>query len=237
MRPPEDVAVLVTVMSKVNADVFAFAFASVMEPDATVITAVPPVVGEAVNVAVYVLPLPEKLVRVPNRADTSVEVNVVTDSLTVKVTVVADPDDTDAGLALMVTDGRDVSYEIDSELLAVLLFPAVSVSLDRATEINPVPASVLPVGVNTTEYTVDDVVVNALIVPPEKVMSSAAKVDEASESVKVIVSVCPSVSGPVPERVNETVGAVVSMLTTKAVDEVVVSVSPSIAVVAVERTL
>jgi hypothetical protein len=45
------------------------------------------------------------------------------------------------------------------------------------------------------------------------------------------------VSAPVPERVNETVGAVVSMLKTNAVDEVVVSVSPSIAVVAVERTL
>ena len=44
-------------------------------------------------------------------------------------------------------------------------------------------------------------------------------------------------SGPVPERVNETVGAVVSMLTTKAVDEFVVSVSPSIVVVDVERTL
>jgi hypothetical protein len=44
--------VFVTVISKVNADVFAFAFASVVEPEATVMTAVPPVDGEAVNVAV-----------------------------------------------------------------------------------------------------------------------------------------------------------------------------------------
>ena len=55
------------------------------------------------------VPLPEKLLRVPSRADTSDEVNVVTDSLTVKVIVVADPDVTDAGLALMDTAGGDVS--------------------------------------------------------------------------------------------------------------------------------
>jgi hypothetical protein len=39
-------------MLSVNADVFAFVFESVMDPDATVITAVPPDDGEAVNVAV-----------------------------------------------------------------------------------------------------------------------------------------------------------------------------------------
>ena len=65
----------------------------------------------------------------------------------------------------------------------------MSVNLVLATERAPVPAFVLAVGVNTTEYTVEDVVVSAPIVPPVKVMSSAAKVDEASESVKVIVSV------------------------------------------------
>jgi hypothetical protein len=48
-------------------------------------------------------------VRVPKSTDTSVEVNVVTDSLTVNVMVDVDPDDTDAGLALIVTDGRVVS--------------------------------------------------------------------------------------------------------------------------------
>jgi hypothetical protein len=43
--------------------------------------------------------------------------------------------------------------------------------------------------VNTAEYTVDDVVVRVPILPPATVMSSAAKLDEASDSVKVIVSV------------------------------------------------
>jgi hypothetical protein len=82
-----------------------------------------------------------------------------------------------------------VSYVNDTALLAVLLLPAASVNRVPATEMEPVPEFVLAVGVNTTEYTVDDVVVSALIVPPEKVMSSAAKVDDASDSVKVIVSV------------------------------------------------
>ena len=173
----------------VKADVFAFVFASVMDPDATVMTAVPPVDGEAVNVAVYVMPLPEKLVRVPSRADTSAEVNVVTDSLTVKVTVVAEPDVTDTGLALIVTIGAPVSYARETVLETVLLFPAVSVNLDKATEIEPEPEFMLLRGVNTTEYTVDDVVVSAPMVPPVKVMSSAAKVDDASDNVKVMVSV------------------------------------------------
>jgi hypothetical protein len=122
-------------------------------------------------------------------------------------------------------------------LLAVLLLPAVSVNRVPATKRVPVPAFVLAVGVNTTEYTVEDVVVSVPMVPPVTVMSSTAKVDDASDSVKVIVSVWLALSGPVPDRVNATVGAVVSMLTTNAVDEFVWSVSPSNVVVAVERTL
>lgn len=62
-------------------------------------------------------------------------------------------------------------------------------------------------GVNTTEYTVDDVVVSVPMLPPETVMSSAAKVDDASESVKVMVSVCPDLSDPDPAREIVTVGA------------------------------
>lgn len=42
---------------------------------------------------------------------------------------------------------------------------------------------------------------------------------------------------PDPARLMETVGAVLSIVTTKAVVEVCVSVSPSMVVVAVERTL
>jgi hypothetical protein len=181
--------VFVIVMLKVNADVFVFVFASVIDPDATVMTAVPPVDGEAVKVAEYVVPLPEKLVRLPNLADTSDSVNVVTDSLTVNVTVVVAPDATEAGFALIKTDGAPVSYEIDVVLLAVLLLPAVSVNREVTTERVPEPEFVFAVGVNTAEYTVDDVEVRVPMLPPATVMSSAAKLDDASDSVKVIVSV------------------------------------------------
>lgn len=44
--------VLVTLTLRVNADVLTFEIASVNDPDATVITAVPPDDCEAVNVAV-----------------------------------------------------------------------------------------------------------------------------------------------------------------------------------------
>jgi hypothetical protein len=224
-------------MSKVNADVFAFVFTSVIDPDATVTTAVPPVDGEAVKVAVYVVPLPEKPVRVPSVADTSAEVNVVVDSLTVKVNVVVEPEVVEGGLALINTVGRAVSYVIDVVLLAELLLPAVSVNREETTERVPVPEFVLVVGVNTAEYTVDDVVVRVPILPPATVMSSAAKLDEASDNVKVTVSVWPTVSNPEPARAKVTVGADVSISTTKAVLEVWVSVIPSNVVVAVERTL
>jgi hypothetical protein len=138
-------------MSKVNAVVFAFVFASVIDPEATVMTAVPPVDGEAVKVAVYVVPLPVKPVSVPSVADTSVEVNVVVDSLTVKVTVVVEPEVTEGGLALIDTVGRAVSYVIDVVLLAELLLPAASVNREVTTERVPVPEFVLVVGVNTAE--------------------------------------------------------------------------------------
>ena len=181
--------VFVIVMLKVNAVAFAFELTSEIDPEATVMTAVPPVDGEAVKAAVYVVPLPVKPVRVPSVADTSVEVNVVVDSLTVKVTVVFEPDATETGFALIVTIGAPVSYEIDVVLLAELLLPAVSVNREVATERVPVPEFVLAVGVNTAEYTVDDVEVRVPMLPPVTVMSSAAKVDDASDSVKVIVSV------------------------------------------------
>jgi hypothetical protein len=181
--------VFVTVKSKVNAVVFAFVFASVIDPEATVMTAVPPVDGEAVKVAVYVVPLPAKFEREPKVDDTSALVNVVTDSVTVNVTVLVAPDDMEAGFALIDTVGRAVSYEIDVVLLTVLLLPAVSVNREVTTERVPVPEFVLVVGVNAAEYTVDDVVVRVPMLPPVTVMSSAVKLDDASDSVKVIVSV------------------------------------------------
>jgi Flp pilus assembly pilin Flp len=98
----------------------------------------------------------------------------------------------------------------------MLPLPVASVNLAAATEIEPVPDCVLVVGVNTTEYTVEDVVVSALMVPPEKVMSAAVKVLDASESVKVMVSVWPDRSVVDPARVMVTVGSRVS----KGIDKV-----------------
>ena len=98
----------------------------------------------------------------------------------------------------------------------MLPLPVASVNRAAATEIEPVPDCVLAVGVNTTEYTVEDVVVSALMVPPEKVMSAAVKVLDASESVKVMVSVWPDRSVVDPARVMATVGSRVS----KGIDRV-----------------
>ena len=155
-------------------------------------------------------PLPEKLVRVPKRADTSASVNVVVDSLTLKVTVVAEPDVNDAGFALMEIVGAAVSYEMLSVLEAVLLLPMVSVNLAPTTEIEPVPDCVLVDGVNTAEYAVEDVAVSVPMLPPETVTSSAANVDDASDNVNVMVSVWPDRSAVEPARVMVTVGNEVS---------------------------
>jgi hypothetical protein len=121
--------------------------------------------------------------------------------------------------------------------LAVFEFPAASVNVAPATEMDPEPVAVSAVGVNTTEYTVDDVAVNDDSVPPDTVMSPTAKSVAASDSVKVMVSVWPDLSVPEPVCVSDTVGTEVSTLTTSAVLEVCVSAIPSKVVVAVERIL
>lgn len=56
----------------------------------------------------------------------------------------------------------------------------------------------------------DDVVVSMPILPPVTVMSSAAKVDDASDKVKVMVSVWPDRSVVDSVRVMVTVGEEVS---------------------------
>jgi hypothetical protein len=93
-------------------------------------------------------PLPEKFVSVPTVADTSDAVNVVVDSLTVKVTEVVEPEVTDVDPALMETVGAPVSYVIESVLLAVLLLPTASVKVEPLTEMDPVPELTFVVGVN-----------------------------------------------------------------------------------------
>jgi len=143
--------VLVTVTFSVNADELEFVSASDKVPDATVITAVPPEERELVNVAVYDVPLPVNPVMVPSAAETSVAANVVVVSLTVNVSVVEEPEETDVGLALMDTVGPAVSKLMDIVFDAVLSLPFASVNLALATEIEPVPELVFGVGVKTTE--------------------------------------------------------------------------------------
>lgn len=99
----------VTVMLKVMAEVLVFDAASENDPDAMVMTAVPPVDGEAVNVAVYDVPDPENPVSAPRVEETSDAANVVVDSLAVKVTVDVEPDVTELGLELIVIVGDNVS--------------------------------------------------------------------------------------------------------------------------------
>ena len=52
--------------------------------------------------------------------------------------------------------------------------------------------------------------VSVPMLPPDTVMSSTAKLDEASESVNVMVSVWPDLSDPEPARVMVAMGAAVS---------------------------
>lgn len=134
-----------------NADVLVFVSASDNDPDATVMAAVPPEERELVNVAVYDVPLPVNPVMVPSVAETSVAANVVVVSLTVNVSVVEEPEETDVGLALMDTVGPAVSKLMDIVFDAVLSLPFASVNLALATEIEPVPELVFGVGVKTTE--------------------------------------------------------------------------------------
>ena len=100
----------------------------------------------------------------------------------------------------------------------MLSLPVASANVAPATEIDPVPDCVFVVGVNTTEYTVDEVVVSVPMLPPEMVMSPEAKSDDASDSVNVTVSVCPDFKEPELARVMVTVGAAVSKEIESALD-------------------
>jgi hypothetical protein len=86
--------VLVIVISRVEAAVVAFPAASVNEPDATVTTAVPPTDGDAVNTALYVVPLPVIALSVPSVVLTSPVANEVVASVEVNVIVAVPPEAT-----------------------------------------------------------------------------------------------------------------------------------------------
>jgi hypothetical protein len=95
-----------------------------------------------------------------------------------------------------------------SDSLAVLLFPAWSVNLFDVTESDAVP-EVFAVGVKVPVYEVPEPEW-VPSVPPVTVTSPDTKSVEDSDSVKVIVSVWPVLSVPLPERAIVTVGNAVS---------------------------
>ena len=129
----------------------------------------------------------------------------------VKVIVSVWPDRSDVDPArVMATVGSRVSKGMDKVFDAVLSLPAESVNLAAATERVPVPDTVSAVGVNRTVYAVEETVVRALMLPPVTVMSSTAKVEDASDSVKVMVWFALTPIGVEYERETVTVGASVS---------------------------
>ena len=92
----------------------------------------------------------------------------------------------------------------------MLSLPVASANVTPATDTDPVPELMFAVGVNTAEYSVDEMVVSVPMLPPDTVMSPTAKLDEASDSVNVTVSVWPDFKEPEPAREMVTVGAAVS---------------------------
>jgi hypothetical protein len=84
-----------------------------------------------VNIAVYVVPLPEKLLSVPKVALTSSSANVVVDFVEVNVTVDVPPEFTEDGLATTVIVGAVVSIlcaacVVTAEWVSVAALPAAS---------------------------------------------------------------------------------------------------------------
>ena len=122
-----------------------------------------------------------------------------------------------------------MSYVIVVAELAVLLFPAASVNLSTATDMEPEPLCVFAVGVNTTVYEVPETAVNEDRVPPLKVMSPSTKFVEASDRVNVNVEVWLE-RKEVELAEIDTVGAVVSTVTVRLddVDVTVESVSTGV---------
>ena len=95
-----------------------------------------------------------------------------------------------------------------SELPTAFKFPTGSEKAPTPTDMEAVP-DVFAVGVKVAVYVVPEPV-NVDSVPPVVEMSPATKFDADSESVNVIVDVCPAITAPIPDRVMVTVGAVVS---------------------------
>jgi hypothetical protein len=149
----------------------------------------------AVGVNTTVYDVPETAVNddnVPPLNVTSPTTKSVEASDNVIVNTEVSPDfKVDLLAVIELTEGTCVSYVIVVAELAVLLFPAASVNLSTATDIEPEPLCVFAVGVNTTVYDVPETAVNDDKVPPLNVMSPSTKFVEASDKVKVNVEFSP----------------------------------------------
>ena len=194
-----ELAVLLLPAASVNAPL-----ATDTEPEPLCVFAV------GVNTTVY--DVPETAVnddRVPPLNVTSPTTKSVEASDNVIVNTEVSPDfKVDLLAVIELTEGTCVSYVIVVVKLAVLLFPAVSVNLSAATDIEPEPLCVFAVGVNTTVYDVPEPA-NDDNVPPLTVMSPTTKSVAASDKVNVNVDVSPDFNVDALAAI-ETVGACVS---------------------------
>ena len=139
----------------------------------------------------------------------AVKVLDASDSVKVMVSVWPDRSDVDT-VRVMATVGSRVSKGMDKVFDAVLSLPAESVNFAASTERVAVPDSVSAVGVNKTRYTVEETVVREPMLPPVTVISAAAKVEDASDSVNVMVRFALTPIDPVYELETVAVGARVS---------------------------
>jgi hypothetical protein len=119
---------LVIVISRVEAAVVAFPAASVNEPDATVTTAVPPTDGDAVNTALYVVPLPVIALSVPSVALTSPVANEVVASVEVNVIVAVPPEATVITAGVIVIVGTTPSTT--NALACAILLASAGIVVD-----------------------------------------------------------------------------------------------------------
>jgi hypothetical protein len=116
------------------ATAFKFPAASLNVPLATVITPLAELPAVGVNVAPYVVPLPEKLLSVPPENVISLWVKSVADSLSLKVRVAVCPDPSDVLLLEITMVGGVVSPARVTVLLATAFeFPAASLKVPVPT--------------------------------------------------------------------------------------------------------
>jgi hypothetical protein len=156
------------------------------------------------------VPLPENAESEPPVAVISPAAKSVAASLKVNVMVAVCPLRSEATELVMVTVGATVSMVIGVARLPVVLpLPTVSVNVLAATVTVPLAVE-LGDGVKTAVYD-DPLPVNPDSEPPVALTSAAVKVVEGSESVKVMVAVCP-VRSVAAELVMVTVGATVSIV-------------------------